>query len=117
MREEQAGFGAGQSCTDQIAILQITVEQSIKWQFSLYINVIDFEKAFNIISREVLWRLLQYYRMPVKVVTIIRALYEGFSAQVLHNGQRTQPLSMRLGQDKAACYLSGCPGLSDEDSL
>ena len=97
MREEQAGFGAGRSCTDQIAILQITVEQSIEWQFSFYINVIDFEKALDIISREVLWRLLQYYGMPVKVVTIIRALCEGFSTQVLHNGQRTQPFSMRLG--------------------
>ena len=43
--------------------------------------------------------------MPVKVVTIIRACYEGFSAQVLHNGQRTQPLNMRTGV-RQACLLS-----------
>ena len=56
---------------DQIATVQIIVEQSTVWQFSLYINFIDFEKAFNSISRDVLWRVL----------------YEGFSAQVVHNGQ------------------------------
>ena len=35
LKEEQAGFRAGWSCTDQIATLRITVKQSIEWQFSL----------------------------------------------------------------------------------
>ena len=34
LREEQAGFRAGQSCTDEITTLRIIVEQSIKWQSS-----------------------------------------------------------------------------------
>ncbi len=86
LREEQAGFRADGSCTDQIATLRIIVERSIEWQFFLYINFIDFEKAFKSISRKVLWRLLRHYGMPFKIVTIIRALYKGFSAQVVHNG-------------------------------
>ena len=99
LREEQAGFQAGRSCTDQILIatLWIIIEQSIEWQSSLYINFIDFEKAFDSISRDVLWRLLRHYGLPDKMVTIIRVLYEGFSAQVVHNGQKTQPLDMRTG--------------------
>ena len=105
LREEQAGFRAGRSCTDQIATLRIIVEQSIEWQSSLYINFIDFEKAFDSISREVLWRLLRHYGMPVEVVTIIKALYEGFSAQVVHNGERTQPLNMRT-EVRQGCLLS-----------
>lgn len=44
--------------TDQIAMLRIIVEQSIEWQYYLYINFRDFEKVFDSISREVLWRLL-----------------------------------------------------------
>ena len=78
LRDEQAGFRAGRSCTDQITTLRIIVEQSIAWQSSLYINFIDFEKAFDSVSREVLWLLLRHYGIPVKIVTIIRALYEGF---------------------------------------
>ena len=102
LREEQAGFRVGRSCTDQIATLRITVEHIIEWRSSLYINFIDFEKAFDSINREVLWRLLRHYALPVKIVTIIRALYEGFSARVLHN---TEPLSMRTGV-RQGCLLS-----------
>lgn len=65
------------------------MEQSIEWQSSLCVNLIDFEKAFDNISREVLWKLLCHYRMPVKIVTIVGALYEGFSGQVVHNGRKT----------------------------
>ena len=43
--------------------------------------------------------------MPDKMVTIIRVLYEGFSAQVVHNGQKTQPLNMRTGV-RQGCLLS-----------
>ena len=105
LREEQAGFRAGRGCMDQIATLPIVVEQSIEWQSSLYINFIDFEKAFHSISRDVLWRLLRHYGMPDKIVTIIRVLYEGFSAQVIHNGQKTQPLNIRT-RVRQGCLLS-----------
>ena len=101
LREEQAGFRDGRSCTDR----RIIVEQSIEWQSSLYINFIDFEKAFDSISREVLWRFLRHCGLPVKIVTIIRALYEGFSEQVVHNWQKTEPLSMRTGV-RQDCLLS-----------
>ena len=88
LREEQAEFRAGRSCKDQIATKRIIVEQSIEWQSSLYISFIDFEKAFVSISREVLWKLLRHYGMPIKIV--IRDLYEVFTAQVVHNKQKTE---------------------------
>ena len=43
--------------------------------------------------------------MPDKMATIIRVLYEGFSAQMVHNGQKTQPLNMRTGV-RQCCLLS-----------
>ena len=44
---QQAGFRQDRSCTDQIATLRIIVEQSIEWNSSLYINFVDYEKAFD----------------------------------------------------------------------
>ena len=70
----------------------------------LYINFIDIEKAFDSVSREVLWLLLWHYGIPVKIVTIIKALHEGFSAQVVPNGQKTEPLSMRT-EVRQGCLL------------
>ncbi|VDO78000.1 unnamed protein product [Schistosoma margrebowiei] len=57
LRDQQAGFRKDISCTDQIATLQIIVEQSIEWNSSLYINFIDYEKAFDSVNRTTLWKL------------------------------------------------------------
>jgi len=72
-----------------IAEIRNAMKKLKEWQSSLCVNLIDFEKAFDNISREVLWKLLCHYRMPVKIVTIVGALYEGFSGQVVHNGRKT----------------------------
>ena len=47
LRDQQAGFRRNRSCADQIASLRIIVEQSLEWNSPLYINFIDFEKAFE----------------------------------------------------------------------
>ena len=44
LRDEQAGFLRGRSCTDHIATLRIIVEQSVEWQTSAYICFVDFQK-------------------------------------------------------------------------
>ncbi|VDP40803.1 unnamed protein product [Schistosoma margrebowiei] len=54
LRDQQAGFRKDRSCTDQIATLQIIVEQSVEWNSSLYINFIDYEKAFDSVDRRTL---------------------------------------------------------------
>ena len=46
------------SCTDQIATLRIIVEQSMEWDSSLYINIVDYEKAFDSLDRDTLGKLL-----------------------------------------------------------
>ncbi|VDP07833.1 unnamed protein product [Schistosoma mattheei] len=60
LRDQQAGFREDRSCTDQIATLQIIVEQSVEWNSSLYIKFIDYEKAFDSVDsvdRRTLWKL------------------------------------------------------------
>ena len=47
----QAGFRKDKSCTDHIATLRIIIEQSTEWQTPLYMNFIDFEKAFDSVDR------------------------------------------------------------------
>ena len=46
LRENQAGFRPSRSTADQIATLRIIVEQSLESRTPLYINFIDYEKAF-----------------------------------------------------------------------
>ena len=53
-RDQQAGFRENRSCTNQIATLRIIVDQSMEWDSSLYINVVDYEKAFDSIDTDLL---------------------------------------------------------------
>ena len=57
LRDQQAGFHRNRSCADQITSLCIIVEHSLEWNSPLYINFIDYEKAFDSVDRETLWKL------------------------------------------------------------
>ena len=54
LRDQQAGFSPGRSCTDQIITLRIIVEQSIVWNFPPYVNFVDYEKAFDSLDRVIM---------------------------------------------------------------
>ncbi len=61
----------------------------LEWNSSLYINFIDFEKAFDSVDREALWKILRHYGIPVKLINLIRNSYEGMTCRVIHGGQLT----------------------------
>ncbi len=61
LRPEQAGFREVKSTTGQIFILRNILEQCIEWQATLYINFIDFEKAFDSVHRDSLWEIMRQY--------------------------------------------------------
>ena len=105
LRDQQAGFRQNRSCTDQIATLRIIVEQSLEWNSSLYINFVDYEKAFDSVDRETLWKLLRHYGVPQKLVTLIKNSYEGMTCRVIHQGQLTDSFPVRTGV-RQGCLLS-----------
>ncbi|VDP52534.1 unnamed protein product [Schistosoma curassoni] len=92
LRDQQAGFRKDRSCTDQIATLRIIVEQSIEWNSSLYINFIDYEKAFDRVDRITLWKLLQYYGVTENIVNIIRNSNDGLNCKIVHGRQLTDSM-------------------------
>ena len=47
LREHRASFRQKRSCTDQLATLCILIEQCIEWNYSLYINFVNYQKAFD----------------------------------------------------------------------
>ena len=57
--ELQGGFREGRSCTDQSFSLRQLMETVIEKNRKRFVTVVDFEKAYNNVSREKLWRILQ----------------------------------------------------------
>ena len=67
LRKEQAGFRKGKSCRDHIFTLRQILEQCQEWNTPFYANFVDFEKAFDSIHRESLWRILRHYGIPTRL--------------------------------------------------
>ncbi|VDP54557.1 unnamed protein product [Schistosoma margrebowiei] len=105
LRDQQTGFRKHRSCTDRIAPLRIIVEQSIEWNSSLYINFIDYKKAFDSVDRTTLWKLLRHYGVPQKIVNIIQSPYDGLHCKIVHGGQLTNSFDVETGV-RQGCLLS-----------
>ena len=82
LRREQAGFRKGGGCTDQIFALGNIIEQCTEWQRQLYINFVDFEKAFDSVHQEILWRFFRAYGIPQQIIDIIKSFYNNFTRRV-----------------------------------
>lgn len=68
-----------------------------EWQATLYINFIDFEKAFDSIHRERLWNILKSYGIPQKIPTISKQFYDGFNCAVIDGGERSDCFEIKTG--------------------
>ncbi|KAK3546988.1 hypothetical protein QTP86_007917 [Hemibagrus guttatus] len=104
LRQEQAGFRKGKSCIDHIFTLRQILEQSHEWNSPLYLLFVDFEKAFDSLHRDSLWKILRHYGIPKKLVTIIQDLYKNFECRVIHNNELTKPFNVHTGV-KQGCIL------------
>ncbi|MEE4247398.1 MAG: reverse transcriptase domain-containing protein [Kangiellaceae bacterium] len=105
LRDHQAGFRKDRSCTDQIATLRIILEQSLEWNSPLYVNFVDYQKAFDSLHRESLWQLMRHYGVPLKITNLIKNSYTGMTCRVIHGGQMTRPFEVRTGV-RQGCLLS-----------
>ena len=116
LQDEQAGFRKNRSCADHVATLRIIIEQSLEWHSPLYINFIDYEKAFDSVHRKALWKLLHHYGIPEKIITIIQKTYEGMSCRVVHYGQFSIGFEVGTGV-RQGCLLSPFMFLHAIDSV
>ena len=105
IRQEQAGFRPGRSCSDHIFTLRQILEQSKEWNAPLYTNFVDMEKAFDSIHRNSLWRILCYNGVPQKLVNVVKMMYSNFSSQVICNNELTDTFDVTTGV-KHGCILS-----------
>ena len=83
--EEQAGFRAGRSTTEQIFKLQILCEKYFQHQQDLYHVFIDFKKAFERVWHAALWATMKKYNISTNLIRVIKNLYDKATRAVLFN--------------------------------
>ena len=77
LREEQAGFRKGRGCTDQIFVVRHLMQQANEMKPRLSLCFVDFQKAFDSVSREMLGKVLRNYGVPDWIVKLVEELHCG----------------------------------------
>ena len=83
--EEQAGFRAGRSTTEQIFNLRILCEKYLWHQQDLCHVFIDFKKAFDRVWHAALWATVKKYNISTNLIEVIKNLYNKATSAVLFN--------------------------------
>ena len=68
-------------------------------------TLLYYEKAFDSLDRETLWKILRHYWVPMKLVNMIKNSYEEMSCRVIHDGQLTNNFEIMTGV-RQECLLS-----------
>ena len=104
--DEQEGFRSGRGCIDQIfAVKQIFVEKTIEKDKKVYMAFVDLEKAYDNVSREKLWKVLDEYGVKGKLLRAIQALYKDGKARVKVGGLESELFGVHRGV-RQGCTLS-----------
>ena len=103
--EEQAGFRAGRSTTEQIFNLRILCERYLQHQQDLYHVFIDFKKAFDRVWHAALWATLKHYNVNTNLIRAMQSLYENATSAVFSNNSLGEWFKTTVGV-RQGCLLS-----------
>ncbi|KAJ8735904.1 hypothetical protein PYW07_007524 [Mythimna separata] len=87
----------GRGTTDAIFAIRQLCEKFRCAHKNLQMVLIDLEKAYNRVHREVLWWALKEKGVPVKYVQLIRAMYSRCSTQVQSTVGTSGSLNVAIG--------------------
>jgi hypothetical protein len=105
LQKEQVGFRHNRSCIAQINTLRMIIEQSFEFQSPLYMLFVDYQRAFDSLSRTWIWDEIKVTGLPSKFINIIKEGYEDFSCRVLHEDQLSDSIKTS-SEVRQGCLLS-----------
>ena len=103
--EAQCGFRAERSTIDMIFSLRQLQEKCREQRRPLYIAFIDLTKAFDLVSRQGLFTLLEKIGCPPKLLGMIISFHTDMQGTVQHNGSSSNPFPIKSGV-KQGCVLA-----------
>ena len=100
-----AGFRKGRGTRDQIANILWIIKKAREFQKHIYLCFIDYDKAFNCVDHNKIWKILKEMGIPDHLTCLLRNLYAGQEATVRtgHGTADWFQIGKGVGQ---ACILS-----------
>lgn len=103
--ESQCGFRSKRSTIDMIFSLRQLQEKCREQQMPLYISFIDLTKAFDLVSRDGLFKILPKIGCPPKLLSLVTSFHVDMKGTVQFNGSSSEPFSINSGV-KQGCVLA-----------
>ena len=103
--ESQSGFRKGRGCADMIFVARQLVEKAREHGESLYVLFVDLRKAYDSVPRQALWKVLEKYGVPEKMLNVVKSFHEGMHAEVRVGSTVTDRFEVRNGL-RQGCTLA-----------
>ncbi|XP_063600740.1 uncharacterized protein LOC134776919 [Penaeus indicus] len=103
--EAQCGFRTARSTIDMVFSVRQLQEKCREQRQPLYLAFIDLTKAFDLVSRDGLFALLQRIGCPPKLLSQIVSFHQDMSGTVQFDGLCSEPFPIRNGV-KQGCVLA-----------
>ena len=103
--ESQCGFRKDRGTIGIVFAARQLQEKCQEQNTGLYSTFVDLTNAFDIVSREGLWRIMAKYGCPRKFIAIVREFHDGMLARVQINGVASEPFPVTNGV-KQGCVLA-----------
>ena len=103
--ESQCGFRAGRGTADMIFAARQLQEKCQEQHCDLYMTFVDLTKAFDTVSRDGLWKIMEKFGCPSKFTTLVRQFHDGMMVKVLDDGDESDAFPVTNGV-KQGCVLA-----------
>ena len=87
LAESQCGFRRGWGCTDLVFCAKQLIEKTLEHEDTLYLTFVDLRKAYDSVPRAAMWRVLEKYGFPPRMVSLIRSFHEDMTAELRVQGE------------------------------
>ena len=103
--ESQCGSRAGRGTIDMIFAARQLQEKCMEQHRDLYTTSIDLTKAFDTVSRDGPWKIMEKFGCPSTFIAIVRQFHDGMMARVLDDGEASEAFPVTNGV-KQGCILA-----------
>lgn len=95
--DHQSGFMKGRSTTDQIFILKQLTSKYWEYNKDVYVMFIDFSKAYDSINRNRLWKMMEKYGIPDKIIQLAKMCISESKGKVKIGKEYTDTFDINTG--------------------
>ena len=106
INETQFGSMNGKGIDDALLVSSMITSSALERGVNLYKCYIDLKKAYDRVSRKILYKILHNKGVPPKLLRLIKAIHDGIIAQVRVDGELCDGFELKMGV-KQGGVLSG----------